>query len=118
MVRTAGGNRTRDNLVSQSSALSTELQRYAGRKIDKFELIVRRFSFVVDKFGASLFSVGRVLFPISYSKKPRQQWRGFRFSGYLRLLQIYLLRNCWITNLINLKAPVINRTARIDPLAF
>ena len=79
MVRTAGGNRTRDNLVSQSSALSTELQRYAGRKIDKFELIVRRFSFVVDKFGASLFSVGRVLFPISYNEKPRQQWRGFRF---------------------------------------
>jgi hypothetical protein len=33
----------------------------------------------VDKFGANLFSVGRVLFPISYSKKPRQRWRGFRF---------------------------------------
>jgi len=27
----------------------------------------------VDKFGASLFSVGRVLFPISYNEIPRQQ---------------------------------------------
>ena len=67
MVRTTGGNRTRDLWLSQSIALSTELQRYAGRKIDKFELIVRRFSFVVDKFGANLFSVGRVLYPLSYS---------------------------------------------------
>lgn len=79
MVRTAGGDRTRDNLVSRTSALSAELQRYAPRKIDKFELIVRRFSFVVDKFGANLFLVGRVLFPISYNEKPRPQWRGFRF---------------------------------------
>ena len=37
MVRTAGGIRTRDNLVSQASARSAELQRYASRKIDKFE---------------------------------------------------------------------------------
>ena len=80
MVRTAGGNRTRDNLVSRTSALSTELQRYAVRKIDKFELFVCRFSSVVDKFGATLFLVGRVLFPISYSEKPRQQWRGFLFA--------------------------------------
>jgi hypothetical protein len=36
------------------------------------KLIVRRFSFVVDKFGANLFSVRRVLFPNSYSEKPRQ----------------------------------------------
>jgi len=34
----------------------------------------------VDKFGANLFLVGRVLFPISYSEKPRQQWRGFLFA--------------------------------------
>ena len=69
-VRTAGGNRTRDNLVSRTSALSTERQRYAARKIDKFDLVVGRFSFVVDKFGASLFLVGRVLFPISYNENP------------------------------------------------
>lgn len=81
MVRTAGGDRTRDDLVSQASALSAELQRYAGRKIDEFGLIVSRFSFVVDKFGANLFSVKRVLFPNSYSEKPRQQWWGFRFSA-------------------------------------
>jgi len=34
---------------------------------------------IVDDYGASLSSVGRVLFPISYSEKPRQQWRGFLF---------------------------------------
>jgi hypothetical protein len=81
MVRTTGGDRTRDNLVSQSSALSAELQRYAARKIDKFELIVSHLSFAVDKHSANLFSVGRVLFPISNSEKPRQQWRGFLLSA-------------------------------------
>ncbi len=35
-VRTTGGNRTRDHLGSQSSALSAELQRYAQRKIGNF----------------------------------------------------------------------------------
>jgi hypothetical protein len=34
----------------------------------------------VDKNSANLFAVGRVLFPISNSEKPRQQWRGFLFS--------------------------------------
>ena len=80
MVRTTGGIRTRDNLVSQSSALTAELQRYAARKIVKFETSVCRFSFAVDKNSANLFTVGRVLFPKSYSEKPRQQWRGFCFS--------------------------------------
>ena len=81
IVRTAGGDRTRDNLVSQASALSAELQRYAARKIDKFESIVSRFSFAVDKNSANLFAVRRVLFPKSYSEKPRQQWRGFRIPS-------------------------------------
>ena len=81
MVRTAGGDRTRDNLVSQASALSAELQRYAARKIDKFESIVSRFSFAVDKNSANLFLVRRVLFPKSNSEKPRQQWRGFRIPS-------------------------------------
>jgi hypothetical protein len=43
-------------------------------------LILRRFSFAVDKIGANLFAVKRVLFPNSYSEKPRQQWRGFLFA--------------------------------------
>jgi len=57
MVRTAGGIRTRENLVSQASALSAELQRYAARKIDKFETTGCRFSFTVDKNAANLFLV-------------------------------------------------------------
>ena len=36
MVRTTGGNRTRDLWLSQSIALSTELQRYTERKIGVF----------------------------------------------------------------------------------
>ena len=80
MVRTAGGDRTRDNLVSQASALSAELQRYAARKIDKFESIVSRFSFAVDKNSANLFAVRRVLFPKSYSEKPVSNGGVFAFS--------------------------------------
>ena len=80
MVRTAGGDRTRDNLVSQASALSAELQRYAARKIDKFECIFLRFSFAVDKNSANLFSVRRVLFPISNSENPVSNGGVFAFS--------------------------------------
>ena len=83
MVRTAGGNRTRDNLVSQASALSTELQRYAARKIDRFELNVHRFFFVVDKYGANLFSVRRVRSIQSNSKKvPQSNLWDFLFYCY------------------------------------
>jgi hypothetical protein len=34
----------------------------------------------VDKYGANLSLVGRVLFPNSNSEKPRLQWRGFLFA--------------------------------------
>ena len=34
---------------------------------------------IVDAFGASLSLVQRVNLSNSYSEKPRQQWRGFRF---------------------------------------
>ena len=34
---------------------------------------------IVDAFGASLSLVKRVILSESYSEKPRQQWRGFRF---------------------------------------
>jgi len=57
MLRTAGEIRTRDNLVSQASALSAELQRYAARKIDKFDTSGCRFSFTVDENAANLFLV-------------------------------------------------------------
>lgn len=56
-VRTVGGNRTRDLTLSQKIALSAELQRYAARKIDKFETTGCHFAFTVDKNAANLFLV-------------------------------------------------------------
>jgi hypothetical protein len=53
-VRTAGGNRTRDLWLRRSIALSTELQRYAERKV---VLTSTRFSWInnsVDKNGDNL----------------------------------------------------------------
>ena len=72
MVRTAGGIRTRDNLVSQASALSAELQRYAARKIDKFETTGCHFSFTVDKNAANLFLVRWVPNPELQRKSPAE----------------------------------------------
>ncbi len=53
-VRTTGGNRTRDLWLSQSIALSTELQRYAKRKLVCFKRINRGLSNAVDNLDASL----------------------------------------------------------------
>ena len=48
-VRTAGGIRTRDLQVRQKAALSTELQRYARRKVVSFRALNFEFAITVDK---------------------------------------------------------------------
>ena len=72
MVRTAGENRTRYTSHSWWGALSAELQRYAARKIDKFETSVCRLSFTVDKYGANLSLVRRVLYQEQQQKSPAE----------------------------------------------
>ena len=48
-VRTAGGIRTRDLHFRRKAALSTELQRYARRKVVSFRALNFEFAITVDK---------------------------------------------------------------------
>ena len=74
-VRTTGGNRTRDLWHRQSIALSTELQRYAERKLLCFTNFIQVFADPVDKYGGNLYEV-RASQDRATRLRPRQKWWG------------------------------------------
>ena len=81
-VRTAGGNRTRDLWLRRSIALSTELQRYAERKVVLSSTRISWLNNSVDNIGDNL-SPRRSVAKVELHRKDPVRNGGVFFVSYL-----------------------------------